>query len=60
MATWSEILSVPCPTCKRAADSPCWDERDSSGEGLHVTRIHRYEVVTEAIAHNLEIEANEH
>jgi hypothetical protein len=55
MATYFEVLSVPCPTCKRAADSPCWDERDPSGEGLHTSRIHRFEVVTEAIAHNEEV-----
>jgi hypothetical protein len=59
MATWQEVLSVPCPTCKSAADLPCWDERDPSGEGLHTSRIHRFGVVTEAIAHNEEVMSND-
>lgn len=57
-----EVRAHPCPTCKMPADSRCVEvDEDGEGgrrvEGVHNTRIHRYQIVTAAIAENEEIEA---
>jgi hypothetical protein len=63
MATIEQILSVPCPTCKMPADSECVTPEGGDpmppGGGIHSTRIYRFEVVSEAIAHNEEVMTNE-
>lgn len=50
--TIADVLNVPCPTCKRPADVPCIDDAGAESAGVHNTRIYRYQVVTEALAHN--------
>lgn len=52
MASREQILSVPCPTCKMPADSDCVRPDGGDVNGYHNTRIYRFEVVSEAIAHN--------
>jgi hypothetical protein len=57
-----DIRAHPCPTCKMPADSHCVqvDENGEGGtrvDGVHNTRIHRYQIVTAAMAENEEIEA---
>jgi hypothetical protein len=53
----ADVLAHPCPTCKMPAHAKCCDDDGHRVDGVHNTRIHRYQVVTEAVAHNREIEA---
>lgn len=55
MASREQILSVPCPTCKMPADSDCVNDTGGAANGYHNTRIYRFQVVSEAIAHNEEV-----
>ncbi len=52
MPTVAEVNEHPCPECKMPAGSVCVGDIPEGKIGVHEARINRYQVVTEAIAHN--------